>query len=191
MSKPRAAGILAALILGGLFLLSTLAVAAGDPLRGYFAKLEGAFRAGCREVASIDRDEQRIGEEAFLTTCLFTVRLLKPLTPPLVFNANSDDFQEALLVAFQKKVPGLGRRVTCDECVQTVLNFEQDLLANNTATDILDALVAGCEERFSDDPAKADECRQFVAPVSDLIPFVVTNVPPGIVCQQLNFCPLP
>jgi hypothetical protein len=185
MSKARAAGVLGALILCGLLFLSSLAVAGRDP---YFAKLQGAFRRACSELAESGGLRTNIDADAFLDACLFVVEALKLLPiPPL--NATLEETEEAFLEAVWKKTPDLRGSSTCDECILAALDLEVNLAANNTIEDIRDALVVGCGERFSDS-AEAAQCGRFVAAVPRLVDFFFANFPPLIACRELNFCPL-
>jgi hypothetical protein len=180
MSKARAVGVLGALIVGGMVLLSSLAVAS-DPVPGYFKKVDDAFRRSCRQNSDV------------APVCLFLVRVLKPLTPPL-FDAGSNTTEEELedtaVAAFKTKTPGLRRGSDCDECIQAVTDLEVLLATNGTVLDVRDALEMACESRFAD-PAKATQCREFVAPLPQVIDFLVSNFPPESVCQALKRCPLP
>jgi hypothetical protein len=196
MSKGRAAVVLGVLVLTGLLFLSGLAVAGGghrfkDSQPGYFAKLQGVFRYACWERAKSDdllTDEPR----AFLGACLFFVRVLKPLTPAQVLtNTELDEVREAFLDAFAKETPGLGRRSTCDECVQAVSDLEAFLATNGTARDIEAALSEGCDDRFFHHPKKAAECRKLIGQVPLLIDFALAELPPEIACEELKFCPVP
>jgi hypothetical protein len=206
MSKGKAAAVLGGLILTGLMLVSGLAVAGGgknsrdqhskhrDP--GYFAQLEEDFRHGCWEEA-FSRDPSFIPPKAFLAACLFIVRTLIPLEPDqlprldqVLTNRDAEDIEEAALEAFRKETPGLKRRSTCDECVLAVSDLEVALATNGTATDTVDALEAGCDEHFFRHFAKAKQCRKYVSPVPLLIDFVLANLPPETVCQELKFCPV-
>jgi hypothetical protein len=162
MSKARAAGILGALVLCGLLVLSSLAVAGGDP---FFAMVKDAFQRAC--------SEQATDPEA----CLFVVRAL-PILAQLL-----DAFKETL---------GLQAGMTCDECVQVVQDFEIILAANGTVQDIADALAVGCGERFRDPArADECRQRVDALTISAPIDVFLGNFPPLTACRALKFCPLP
>jgi hypothetical protein len=177
MSKTKALGILAAMLLCGVILLSTLAVAAGDP---YFSVLQGPFLRGCAEQAGLRSGEQA---KAFMEACRFVVHALRGLTP---FNITAEEFQDALVDEILSRTPG-----NCDKCIQVIGDLEAALATNQTAQNIDDALVAGCERRFSD-PAEADQCRQIVGDLltPQTIDFVLANFPPLTACRAANSCPL-
>jgi hypothetical protein len=180
MSKARAVGILAVMILCGVILLSTLAVAAGDPS---FATLQGPFLQGCAEQAAIRDDPFFAGGKAFHEACRFVVRALRHLA---AFNATTEEIQEAFADELLSRTPA-----NCDKCLQTVGDLETTLATNNTDRHIVDALVAGCERRFSD-PAEADQCRQAIANLQlpFLFDFLLTNHPPLDACREAQSCPL-
>jgi hypothetical protein len=207
MSKGKAAAVLGGLILTGLMLVSSLAVAGGGKNSkdqhskhrnaGYFAQLGEDFRRGCWEEAFSRDPKSFIPPEPFLAACLFIVRTLIPLEPDqlprldqVLTNRDAEDIEEAALEAFRKETPGLKRRSSCDECVQAVSDLEADLATNGTARDITDALENGCDERFFRHFAKARQCRSSVSPIPVLIDFVLANLPPVTVCRELKFCPV-
>jgi hypothetical protein len=80
----------------------------------------------------------------------------------------------------------------CDECIQFVSDIEANLAANGTASDLEQALVLGCDRRFSD-PAEAAQCRQTVVGktgLPTLIDSLLAKFPPETACLVLNACPL-
>jgi hypothetical protein len=198
MSKTRAAGVLGALIFSGLLLLSTLAVAAGDPFHSrYFAKLQLAFVGACLKAAArgdvtipdnASPSVELVARLAFLQACSFVVTALKPLTPAELADLD-EAAREAALDAFRKTVL-FRKNMTCDACVMAVADFEVLLATNSTPVDTLDALGMGCDKRFSNS-TQADQCRDFIGPLPTLIDFILANLPPVTACQELDFCPLP
>src|SRR5262245_43744749 len=101
--KARTAGVLAALMLGGL--LPCLDVAAPAP---HYTTLRGALRKAGHALP------ERIGEPRVDEACLFVAEVLKPLAPPI--DTASEETEEAILDAFLKATPGLRRNSPCTEC---------------------------------------------------------------------------
>jgi hypothetical protein len=191
MSTARAAGVLGALILCGLLLLSSLALASKDT---FFATIQGALLWACSQQAA-----ERSGDDAvvFLKACNYVVRALRGVT-----STSPEDVAQALFEGlgknphFEVPCPEGEECVTpttrCDRCVQAVQNLEIVLAANNTVEDIQDALQAACDKRFSD-PAEASQCLQVVndLPLPAAVDFMLGNFPPLVACQELKACPLP
>jgi hypothetical protein len=198
MSKARAAGVLGALILCGLLFLSNLVIAQKD---NYFARLQGAVTRGCLELALLPNVAPDDGSTPsatvfFFDACTLFVHALKDVTPSLTpSNSTLEEFEDAFLGEMAGFIVRWAARVdaqenACDECVQVVQDVEIFLAANGTAASLEDALLAGCEERFSN-PTEADQCRQIVEAVGVpvLVDFILGNFPPLTLCRELNFCP--
>jgi hypothetical protein len=186
MSKARAAGVMGVVILCGLLVLSTgLTVASTD---AYFATVHGAFKRACSEHALL---QTGIEAEAFSEACVFMARVLKNLSPTSV--PTEEQITQAALDAF--RVPR-----DCAECVEVIGDLELALVAQagppphiSTVQEIIEeALAAGCDQRFSD-PAKATQCRDFVAAanVLSLVDLILEQLPPVTACRELKVCPLP
>ena len=176
MRKLKAAAILGVLILCGLVILTSLAIAARDP---YFAKLTGAFTRGCLDVAAV-----LPGGSAFFDVCTLVARAVKSLTPSSI---NVDVVVTAIGDEIGKEMDASN----CAECFQFVQDFETTLSVNGTVQGIEDALKAGCEKRFSV-PAQADECRALVdqMQIPASVDMLLSDFPPLILCRQLKLCPL-
>ncbi len=183
MSKTRAAGVLGVLTLCGLLVLTSLAVAAGEP---FFRQLQAAFRLGCVEKApdTVQGDKSLFREVCFLLVDALddqTLRALLNLTVPV------DVVPDALVDVLGDRLPK-----DCDKCVIAVGELESFLGANGTASDLQDALNVDCATRFKT-PTDAARCEQIVGhlEIGVAISFLLTNFPPGILCQELDRCPVP
>jgi hypothetical protein len=190
MSNAKAAALVGALIFCGLFVLTSVAVAARDP---YFAKLQGAFTRGCAEQATLAPVD---AQDLFFDACSLIVHALKRLSPS---NISADRFAAAFLAEIATAFEDLAEDVfvgatppqdPCEQCVTVVQELETLLAATDTVPSIEAALVAGCEKRFSD-LNQADQCRQLVGQLPSFVDLVLSNFPPLIACREINFCAAP
>jgi hypothetical protein len=176
MSKLKGAGILGAIVLAGVILLTTFSVreAIGDFLVLSDPRIEQACSTTglnsevCLIVAGW---LQRVGSYVIAGEAV----------PPAQLQKAVKLFQQPIR---QCKTPCAGFGA-CDKCVLVVTELELQLAANGTAANIEDALDTACEGL---DPTLTQQCLDQVANVPLLIDFILTFEPPVTACQTLGYC---
>jgi hypothetical protein len=181
MNKVRAATVLGGLTMVGMLMLSSLTGAKAE--QSYFYQLKGALGRACLQHATQGVAEEY--QDIFRAACSFVSSTLQELAP----SAGEAEIREALVDAFGEETPGLSALSSCEECVQSVSDFEAYLATNGTVVDIQEAVALSCLKQFTK-RAQINQCLQNVdaANIPSLIDFTLANLPPGTACQELRLC---
>jgi len=184
MKKLKAIGILGALALTGLTLLTT-APASGNGsflITSMVSRLRrfcppGELRPGCRYLANL-----------IVPAAPFLDELAAGDTIP------PEQLEPFLRVAVARMGPLVAPERTCIGCEETVKDLEELLANNGTARNIIDMMDDACAARFRKDADLTQQCAnevRFVIP--QLIDVILANVPPSTACstgkhRPMNLC---
>jgi hypothetical protein len=184
MKRLKAIGILGALALTGLTLLTT-APASGN----------GSFLI----TSMVSRLKRFCAPGELRPGCRYLANLIVPASPFLGELVAGDpippsQLEPFLRVAVARMGPVVAPERTCMGCVEKVSDFESLLATNGTAQDLTDMMDDACAARFRKDAMLAQQCADELGQViPSLIDLILANAPPLPACstgthRPMNLC---
>jgi hypothetical protein len=186
MKKLKAAGLLAALALAAVTLLTSIP-ASGD----------GGFLI----TSMVTRIKRFCAPGEFREACRYLANVIVPATPILPYIQNpqgppipADKLAAFLPVAATRMAPVVSPERTCDGCVESVSDLEALLATNGTVQVIADMMDDACTARFRNDTASAQQCAgEIHSTLPGLIDLLLANLPPVTACsagtrRPMNLC---
>lgn len=184
MKKLKAAGLLGALALAAVTLVTSIPASGDD---------------GFLITSMVSRIKRFCAPGEFREACRYLANIIVPATPilPEILNDDpipADKLDAFLPVAATRMGPAVVPERTCGGCIDKVTDLESLLATNGAAESIADMMDDACTARFRKDTARAQQCTAEInSTLPRLIDLILANLPPPTACSSgtrrpMNLC---